>query len=333
MRQPTRGARRSISAPGVSAGDPHLAVNALGNAVAIWRTDGAVSLVQVAHYSATAGTWSASATLSSLEQPAGLPTVGVDGEGNAFAAWRRLSDGVVQAARYCVQFGVWDPSPDVSAPGRQPETAPVIAVETGGGAVLAWGHWASTGGVVVQAARWTVSTGTWSPSMTLSTSRVDAGAFYPAVAVDGSGNATVGWELLAAGQVATVETARFTATTGTWGASVDLSGPGTRHAVNVQVAMDGSGNAIAIWTRNGILQTARYSWSTATWSAPHESPRQPAIASSIRRSPSPAAATPSPPGNAPSADETPSRRPFTVPVPRPGRALSISIPQRSTPLP
>ena len=259
-----------LSAPGVSAGDPHLAVDALGNAVAIWRTDGAVSLVQVAHYSATAGTWSASATLSSLEQPAGLPTVGVDGEGNAFAAWRRLSDGVVQAARYCVQDRFWIPSPDVSAPGRQPETAPVIAVETGGGAVLAWGHWASTGGVVVQAARWTVSTGTWSPSMTLSTSRVDAGAFYPAVAVDGSGNATVGWELLAAGQFATIETARFSATTGTWGASVDLSGPGTRHADNVQVAMDGSGNAIAIWTRNDILQTARYSSSTATWSAPHD---------------------------------------------------------------
>ncbi len=259
-----------LSAPGVSAGDPHLAVNALGNAVAIWRTDGAVSLVQVAHYSATAGTWSAGATLSSLEQPAGLPTVGLDGEGNAFAAWRRLSDGVVQAARYCVQFGFWDPSPDVSAPGRQPETAPVIAVETGGGAVLAWGHWASTGGVVVQAARWTVSTGTWSPSMTLSTSRVDAGAFYPAVAVDGSGNATVGWELHAAGQFATVETARFSATTGTWGASVDLSGPGTRSADRVQVAMDGSGNAIAIWTRNDILQTARYSSSTATWSAPHD---------------------------------------------------------------
>ncbi len=88
-----------------------------------WRSGrrlGAVSHVQVGLYSVTTGTWSAPATLSSPQQPAGLPTVAMDAQGNAFAAWRRLNDGVVQAARYSGQAGVWTPSPDLSAPAGIP---------------------------------------------------------------------------------------------------------------------------------------------------------------------------------------------------------------------
>ena len=79
----------NLSATGRNAAGPHLSVDTLGNATAIWRrSDGANSVVQAASR-APGGTWQTPIDLSASGRNAYEPQVSVDAQGNATAIWRR----------------------------------------------------------------------------------------------------------------------------------------------------------------------------------------------------------------------------------------------------
>jgi hypothetical protein len=81
-------------------------------------------------------------------------------------------------------------------------------------------------------------------------------AFRPEVAVDPSGNALAVWEQFD-GTRGNIWANRFTPATG-WGTAQLLETDNTREAVSPRVAVDSSGNALAVWyqfdgTRYNIL--------------------------------------------------------------------------------
>src|SRR5205085_51863 len=93
---------------------------------------------------------------------------------------------------------------------------PVVAFDSSGHAFGVWMQ--DTDGVGtwnVHAARFDVSTATWKPALQLDGG---SGASNPQVAFDASGNAIAVWEQASAGAVAQIAVARWSPSSGQWGA-------------------------------------------------------------------------------------------------------------------
>ena len=127
-----------LSVAGQNAIDPHVAIDAAGDALAIWsRFDGSTRVVQSATRPAGAA-FGAPADLSLAGAEARDPTVSANTAGDLVAAWQR-SDGsntIVQAAvrRAGAGFGA---TIDLSAAGRD-AVAPQLGIDADGDAIALW---------------------------------------------------------------------------------------------------------------------------------------------------------------------------------------------------
>ena len=135
-------------------------------------------------------------------------------------------------------------SPDPGTPTFNAE-APVSAVGGDGVVTAAWVQEVGYGnGKQIRAARF--RNGTWSPSVALSGTGIEAGD--PAVAADAQGDVIVVWRrgvAAGAGQDQLVQAARFSG--GAWSVPSTLWSQAGRSASAPGVAFDGTGNALAVW--------------------------------------------------------------------------------------
>ena len=179
---------RQISVPASSTESPELAMDRLGNAVAVWhRSTGRDSVVQAAVRPA-GGTWSAPQDLSAAGDVAFNADVALEA-GRTTAVWTVVRErrSIVESSSRTIA-GSWEPAETVSAPDEN-AYAPVIGMDDRGGAVASW-QWSDGGFLVVQAALRT-SAGDWSIPEALSGR--GRHATRPVVAMDANGNAVVGW--------------------------------------------------------------------------------------------------------------------------------------------
>ncbi|WP_354685182.1 hypothetical protein [Cupriavidus necator] len=120
---------------------PRLSVNARGDAIVAWGRNDYALLASVAPAN---GAWGAATVLldASAHSPS-LPTVGLDGAGNAFVAWTKSPDGTAAADlwtnRYVAGTG-WG-TPVIGESYSEYAAAPVLAVNEKGNAALAWTQW------------------------------------------------------------------------------------------------------------------------------------------------------------------------------------------------
>jgi hypothetical protein len=203
--------------------------------------------------------------LSAGGQDAAGPQIAVDPAGDAVAVWSRFNGAnqIVQAASRPAG-GVWSGAVDISVAGGD-AVEPQVAIDGSGNAVAAWSR---NGGLrtVVQAAT-VAAGGGWSAPADLS--NPEGSATTPQVAIDADGEAVVVWSCFN-GLNQIVQAASRPAGGG-WSGAVDISVAGG-DAVEPQIAIDGSGNAVAVWSRNGganfIVQSstrpAGGSWSSPT---------------------------------------------------------------------
>ena len=246
-------APQDLSAAGQHAYDPQVAFDGQGNAIAVWsRFDGTNFIVQAAGRAA-GGSFGAPQDLSAAGQKAGFPEVAVDGQGNAIAVWSRF-DGtnfIVQAAGRAAGGSFGAPQ-DLSAAGQKAGFSQV-AVDGQGNAIAVWSRFDGTNFIVQAAAR--AAGGSFGAPQDLSAA--GQGAFNPQVAFDGQGNAIAVWHRFDGTN--TIVQAAARAAGGSFGAPQDLSAAGQK-ASFPEVAVDGQGNAIAVWRRfdgtNFIVQAA-----------------------------------------------------------------------------
>jgi PKD domain len=230
----------NLSAAGETAKEPRLAVNAAGDAVAIWtRFDGLDFIVQAAVRPAGGG-WQAALPLSAAGQDAEEPRVAIDSAANAVALWSRYDGSrfVVQSARRFA--GTWEKPLDVSAAGQNAEE-PQVALGSAGSAVAIWSRFDGAKDVVQAAAG---SGGAWGPPADLS--EAGKNAAEPQVAVDPAGNAVAVWTRQKSPSDVVLSSSRPAG--GSWGPAVPLSAPGD-DAEAPQVSLDPDGDAIAVWSR------------------------------------------------------------------------------------
>jgi hypothetical protein len=134
-------ASRTLSTLGASAEEPEVVANEAGDLAFAWtRWDGqrdrAQGLVDLASSLPGNDEW-----VSAAGQAASDARAAIDGTGNATFAWQRWDGGDwrVQSARLPAG-GVLAPAETHSASGES-ATDPVLAVETGGNAAIAWSRW------------------------------------------------------------------------------------------------------------------------------------------------------------------------------------------------
>jgi hypothetical protein len=172
------------------------------------------------------------------------PQVAVDGSGNAVAVWYQL-DGTgnnIWANRFVPATG-WGTATLIETDAGT-AVNPQVAIDGNGNAVAVWPQ-----GTVTRhniwANRFVPATG-WGTATLIETD--DAGdALDPQVAVDGSGNAVAVWRQdNGTGTRTNIWASRFVPATG-WGTATLVETDNAGDALVPQVAVDGSGNAVAVW--------------------------------------------------------------------------------------
>lgn len=189
------------------------------------------------------------------------PNIVTDAAGNALAVWPQY-DGTyyhVYANRYSSGWGTAQLIDNV--PGNASTVAPQVAVDGSGNALTVFQH---SGSIVAN--RYTAGSG-WDSG----TAWLDKSIAYsagPALALAGSGQGIVVWQEYD-GVTDSIYTTHYTPGSG-WSAPHTIDSEATRAASSPSVAMDGNGNAIAVWRQYDGTTTSifanRYNgqeWGTA----------------------------------------------------------------------
>jgi hypothetical protein len=243
------GDSETISGPAVAAESPRVAMDRLGNAVAVWHvsTTGRDSVVQAAIRPA-GGAWTAPQALSDTNEPAFGPDVAIEA-GRMTAVWvaRHEWRPVIQTASRTMA-GLWTLPSTISGPVGG-SYAPTVALDDNGGAVAAWQWWDGSYRRIEAATR--SSDGAWSKPEELSAPGHTASA--PVIAMDAAGNAIAAW-IRSNGVAPAAQTASRSAG-GAWDLPRNLSRRG-RNAASIDLAMNRRGDAVVSWVQAAGLKTA-----------------------------------------------------------------------------
>jgi len=226
---------------------PQAAMDARGDATAVWmRFDDPRYVVESA-YRPAGGTWESPALVSQPGEWAGNPHVVLDASGDSLVAWRGEDDGkeFVRAA-YRPEGEPWEAPADVSSEGEQVQSVRA-AVDPDGNAIVAWaGDIPKEGGYEIAHAAFKSAGGAWETPTELS---ADGGNSFPSdVVFDTSGNASLIWQRWD-GSSNVIQAAYRPAGEG-WESAVDLSEEGMDAVVVLDAPGDATaadGHATAVW--------------------------------------------------------------------------------------
>lgn len=242
------GAATKLSPVDSNAGGADVALDAAGNAVAVWSQDveGTVRGVIRSARRPSGGAWSAPQRISSPTEDACVPSIAVDAAGDAIAVWSGY-DQVVRAARRAAG-GRWG-APRALSPGGT-ATSPAVASDAAGDTVVVWEQ--DYRGIV-SATR--PHGGVWTRPATVPSLGTAA---VPDVALDAAGDAVAVWLSFNSAHQQIVRASRRSAGRG-WGRARTLSAPGA-DALSANVVLDARGDGIASWERGygpqSIVQAA-----------------------------------------------------------------------------
>jgi hypothetical protein len=213
-----------VSSASGNASNPQIATDANGNLVAAWIENGAV----IAKSKLLNMPWSSPSTLST--NPAITPRIVSDANGNATAVW--LENGIVRVSSKSLN-GNWSNAMNLSNGGAG---YPTIAVNSTGDVIIGW----SRSGNVETTLK--LFGGNWKSLDIIASSN----ATYPQIALGGNGSnktAAVVWQQTTAGTSVFSSTKRLTRN---FSPQQMLSDP-NHNAAFATVAVDGDGNATALW--------------------------------------------------------------------------------------
>lgn len=245
-----------LSLPGEEGEQSQVAIDAAGNAIAVWVTgDGGGDFVVRSAVRPPGGAWAQPGDVSDSISAAGWPMLAIDAVSEAVAVWTAFDNGdvLVQGAVRSAD-GEWSEPDDLSPAGQDvtPLEAPGVAIDAAGDAIAVWKLESSND--IVQAAVRPASQENWAAPDDLSGAGQDAGE--PDVAIDEAGEAVAVWTRL---DGTNAIQAAVRPASGDWADPDDLS-DASQNAGEPDVAMDEAGEAVAVWTRsngtNDIIQGA-----------------------------------------------------------------------------
>ena len=231
---------------------PVMALSPDGRAVALWGSTvgcpASCSYILQASVRPPGGSWGAPVTLSTeLNWGAGGLVLGMDGSGNAIAAWVGF---YADASHYAVlpAGGTWGPARTLSTYVQGHARNLGLAVSPDGSVIVAY----ATEHDAIWAVSGTVLGGFSAPVFVAAGdySKVSA----PKVALDDAGNASLVWSQTTRTEAATRSPG------GTWSAATVLA---SQSSSSVATAIDGAGNAISVFGSSYSWHLAGGSWRPA----------------------------------------------------------------------
>jgi hypothetical protein len=242
------------------ASSPQVAMDSNGNATASWeQNDGQSSVTQnvwAARYVAGSG-WSAAQALTNTNDVDGSPKpVGFDAAGNALLLYSVFinnggsADSRLKAIRYVASSGTWGAPQFLSVDNGNVAYGERLSVSAGGDAIVAWQQSDGTN-VNVQANHFSASTTSWGGAQLIDFSAA-GGSRDATTAIDAGGTAYVVWVRVPTSGTAHLWERHYAS--GAWSAAqqVDAS-PSQGTPTHPQMALDGGGNLMAVWTQQATL--------------------------------------------------------------------------------
>ncbi len=282
-----------LSNAGTEAKEPHIVIDEQGDAVAVWAEyKGSDFVIEAAVTQASSGVWGPAVQLSPAGSSVSHPSVALDQQGDATVVWRQydhIGEPVVQTVSSSgpVANAGWQAPVVISGTGEAVEGEPEVALDAQGDAVAVWQRRGGGSGVAVVGTTRPGDNGSWRAPVQLSSG--DGPAGHPSVAVDANGQAVAVWEAQTAEEV-NVQAAVGSVTLGAWQAAVKLATtsrerarecpsapyadcPAPRPTAEPQVAVDGPGDAIAVWLNSsgstqGIVEAALRPSGANAWQKP-----------------------------------------------------------------
>ena len=227
-----------------NAGDPQIAFDNNGNAIALWfqKDSSGYDSIYANRYSINSG-WSGAAVIETKNSNAHFPHLAFDKYGNAIALWQQKDSSgnySIYANRYSISSG-WD-TPTLLETNNNSANYSKITVDENGNAIAIWYQKDNSGVYSIYANRYTPNSG-WSGATLLENGNKDA--FFPSIALDSQGNAIAVWEQKDSSGVYSIYANRYTPNSG-WSGAILLEN-GNKDAFFPNIALDGNGNAIAVW--------------------------------------------------------------------------------------
>ena len=242
--------------------EPQIAVDANGNALAVWeQSDGVRSRIVSSRFTAGAG-WSTSRSVDLGAGGAGTgdalePQIALDAQGNALVLWRQFEPSLnrcgVWSNRYTgasdtlgtpVQIGTSDNLED-------PDRMPRLLIDTNGNGLAVWrdavvGVWSNR----------FAAGGGWQSAELIGNGSVD----HPDLAIDARGNAVAVWSQ-SAGTQQFIWSNRFTRGSG-WGSAAQIESVAGGVASSPKVGLDANGAGLVLWPQREGTITALNIWAT-----------------------------------------------------------------------
>jgi len=251
--------------------DPRVALDASGNAIALWRQrDGSSYSLYASRYSSVTDDWGMPQLIEDLSASVSKAQLAVDAAGNALAVWQQSGTSTdIYANRYSVASDHWGLAvPIDNARGRA--DVPQVAIDPFGDAWAVWQQYDGNNRYSIFGNRYDAASDRWLGAQLIED--IDSGhAYEPQLDLDGSGNAQVVWRQSVAAKYR-IYSRRYQAGAGDWGVIASLEDSQADDAYNPSIALSDDGNAIVVWkqddgTANRIYAN-RYSvlddrWSTA----------------------------------------------------------------------
>jgi|UPI0006470C8C hypothetical protein len=254
--------------PGTGANNPQLALDASGNAFAIWEqaSNNAVAQIAAARWSQSSGAWDAAQVVQSSTLRGSNPQIAVAPNGDATIVWTQTEANgtlTIQASRRKAGTGAWStPIALTPATGVNGGNWPQAQADPAGNVIVLWYQYRGNGLYSVDAARLDPATGQWSAPVQVEALQpvfTNPFAWAPTLVIDAAGNATATWGRDVGNSVYNAFQARFDSHTRTWSPASPLSGSASVPD-RIFMAVDARGDVLATWGVRDI-----YAFQTPWW--------------------------------------------------------------------
>lgn len=252
---------------------PHVAMDPGGNATAVWgREDGTPSNDHLSIWASqfTPGSGWGQPTLIETDdaESARLAHIAMDSQGRAIVVWRQW-DGArsnIWANRFVPGEG-WDTGLVIETDDGGSGISPRVAMDADGNAVVVWEMLRSNGQrfdrLDIMSNRFSAATSSWGTAVAVETEMVKTGNSQLQLAGDAAGNAVSVWREQI-GSNLNIRASRFDAGSSSWGQSVPIEDR-TGESYSPRIALDASGNTVALWGRSDNLWSKRFDVLAGGW--------------------------------------------------------------------
>ena len=232
-----------IGAPTKNAHTPHVAMNASGDAFAIWMQEdiGGDNSIWVNHFSN--GHWGDAIRIEDSVEDARDPHISINTTGNAMAVWRQ-KDGVNMNiyARF-FSDNQWGEIILLEHGHAGNAFRPRVSLSENNAAIVVWVQKDNTDHLSIYTNRFNGEHWMLFDAQLLEHNEGDA--FSPEIATDSNGNALVVWHQ-SSGMYLKIHANYYDASLDSWNVEKKLENS-DNHALMPQVSFDASGNAIVVW--------------------------------------------------------------------------------------